>query len=324
MELDRATAALLQDRDDGPLAECWQAMDAQVDQQSMLYQVEHHLEALRQLGSRVGTSPLLGGQASSASILAEVSRLGGLDWQAAALAEKPQVDMLNDACELLLRLLAAQLAWTLDHAHLLEMAYRMAVTDGLTGLFNRRHFDQRLTEESLRAGRYGHPLSLIMLDIDHFKWFNDRYGHLEGDRLLVRVARLIEESVRRTDLVARYGGDEFVLLLPETDTEGARQAAERVWRSVTDLALGPTICQPTPSQSGYRVQARGENRPRRAVTVSAGVATCRLGGSSPDKLLAAADCALYRAKSRGRDCVQGPEVITGLRVSGECQAAEEG
>jgi diguanylate cyclase (GGDEF)-like protein/PAS domain S-box-containing protein len=174
----------------------------------------------------------------------------------------------------------------------LEQMERMAATDGLTGLANRRRFDRVADEEWRRCGREDRPLSLLLLDADHFKLFNDRYGHLAGDGCLRVIGSQLSAAARRPgDLAARYGGEEFLLLLPQTDRAGALCVAEVVHKLVLDLAI-----------------AHEGNPGPGVVTVSIGVATAwpRDPGSGPKNvsaLLAAADTALYQAKSGGRNRV---------------------
>jgi diguanylate cyclase (GGDEF)-like protein len=179
------------------------------------------------------------------------------------------------------------LAGQLDEAN--KELMLLSVTDGLTRAYNHRHFQERLNGEFSRARRYGEPLSCIMIDIDHFKRVNDRYGHPAGDRVLVRLVDLLKEEIRSGDLVARYGGEEFVLLLPNTDAGSARHMAERVRERVEQEGLSLQGADPLP------------------VTVSLGVADYRPGGEGPidtsEKLLRAADAALYRAKADGRNRV---------------------
>ncbi|MDQ0456921.1 diguanylate cyclase [Rhizobium paknamense] len=165
---------------------------------------------------------------------------------------------------------------------------KAAFTDALTGLFNRRAFDDRLTVEFARARRAREPLSLLMVDIDHFKQFNDHYGHQRGDDCLRAVAGALGVAARRgTDIAARYGGEEMALVLPGTDAAGANEVAERYCRAVRALGLDHAAS------------------PRGMVTVSVGVAVILPeAGDRPDDLIAAADSALYRAKHAGRDCVR--------------------
>lgn len=159
--------------------------------------------------------------------------------------------------------------------------------DGLTGVANRRLFDQTLSAEWLRARRGQTPLSLLLLDVDHFKDFNDHYGHVAGDECLLKVARALNRlSARSTDLFARYGGEEFALLLPETPAEAARQLAERCREMVAGLALKHAAV------------------PEGVVTVSVGVATVVPGDDpSPKILIERADRMLYQAKQGGRNRV---------------------
>lgn len=164
-----------------------------------------------------------------------------------------------------------------------ERLERLAISDELTGLYNYRYLQTRLTEEFKRAERYREPLSCAMLDIDRFKSFNDRYGHDVGDRVLVMVAERLREAVREVDVVARYGGEEFLLVLPSTHLAGALTVAERVWRAI-----------------GERPFDLGAATER--ITVSIGVALYPSRGvSNRDSLVKAADRALYRAKEDGRN-----------------------
>ena len=162
-----------------------------------------------------------------------------------------------------------------------EQTERSAVTDGLTGLYNHEHLLKALKHEVLRSRRHRLQLSLVMLDIDDFKRLNDTRGHLEGDRVLMRTARLIGESLREIDVAGRYGGEEFAVMLPETARTGAHVVAERVRRRIA--------------------AAFGRRSP--AVTVSAGVASFPEDGKSVDELVERADEALYRSKRAGKNRV---------------------
>ena len=171
------------------------------------------------------------------------------------------------------------------HAHMSEMA----ITDPLTGLANHGEMQSRLQFESGRLQRYatlraaGHHLSMILLDIDHFKKFNDRFGHQAGDAVLKGVAAALKAAVRSFDIAARYGGEEFAVILPETTEEAAREVAERIRRSVA--------MYPFASEDGKSVR----------VTVSVGVATAPENGSTPAALIKQADAALYHSKEEGRN-----------------------
>ena len=162
---------------------------------------------------------------------------------------------------------------------------RLAYFDTLTGLSNRRSIMEKLDEWLRHMERYGGRLSVIMLDIDHFKAVNDLYGHRIGDRVLTDIANLMRESVRQTDFVGRYGGEEFLIILPQTDAGGAAIMAERTRASI----------QGTPMHD-----ADGNTFP---VTVSLGLAEwCK--GDNEDLLITRADAALYQAKNAGRNRVE--------------------
>jgi diguanylate cyclase (GGDEF)-like protein len=157
-----------------------------------------------------------------------------------------------------------------------------AATDGLTGLGSRRRFDEELHAAVSFARRHDQPLSLVLLDVDRFKAYNDAFGHLAGDDVLRTLAALLRSHTRAHDLAARYGGEEFALILPATDAEGARAVAERLRQAIASTPW-----------------------PHRTMTASFGIATTAATAVAPepDGLIAAADRALYEAKARGRDCV---------------------
>ncbi len=161
-----------------------------------------------------------------------------------------------------------------------EQLQALATTDGLTGLKNHRSFKERLEDEFQRSSRYHLPLSLLLLDVDHFKSFNDTHGHPAGDEVLKRVANLLTETTRNTDFVARYGGEEFAVLLPFTHQQAAVTLAERMRAAIED---GPWEL--------------------RKITASLGVATLNADTLSAAGLLASADTALYRSKEQGRNRV---------------------
>ena len=184
------------------------------------------------------------------------------------------------------RALAGLAATTLANVHSHRNVYHQAVTDSLTGLYNRRYMQDVLLEERRRATRYGHPLSIIMLDVDNFKTYNDTYGHVQGDVLLRMAADILRENVRGVDTVGRYGGEEFIIILPETQPAEAYQAAERLRRAVAH-----TVFPGFPADPDLAVFK----------TISLGVATFPDTTDDPQALVTLADNALYRAKRGGRN-----------------------
>ena len=163
---------------------------------------------------------------------------------------------------------------------------QLAVTDGLTGLYNHRHLHERLALEVERSARNGLPLSLLMIDVDHFKHYNDHHGHPAGDDVLRTVARLLTEGRRANDMVARYGGEEFSVILVDTAKFTAAKLAERIRDRVATHPFAFT-----------------ERQPNGHLSISVGVASFPDDAADPDSLLKAADGALYAAKHAGRDCV---------------------
>ncbi len=163
---------------------------------------------------------------------------------------------------------------------------QLAITDGLTGLFNHRHLHERLALEVERALRDGVPVAMLMIDVDHFKMYNDRHGHPAGDEILRTLGRLFAEERRANDVVARYGGEEFALLLAGIDRPQAAQLAERLRGRI----------------AGYDFPHGGE-QPGGRLTVSIGVAACPTDARTDEALIKAAYEALYRAKKAGRDRV---------------------
>lgn len=189
---------------------------------------------------------------------------------------------------------ASIVAASLDNVAHRERLKRLGMTDALTGLANRRYFDERLREEVLRAGRHGVPVTLLFFDIDHFKSINDTHGHAAGDRALVAVARCARDQLRVSDTLARYGGEEFAALLVQIDRTSARVVAERVRQAVAALDVRDD-----------------DHRPMR-LTVSIGIATQSFGevrdvretARVVQALVDEADRAMYRAKHDGRNRVQ--------------------
>ena len=186
----------------------------------------------------------------------------------------------------LLSILASFAALAIHNARLHNRTKLLAITDYLTGLYNHRYFQQILTQELGRARRYQKTLSLVILDIDNFKSFNDRYGHAVGDKVLIVIGEIIGRSLRNVDYAFRYGGEEFVLLLPETSLENAVLTAERLRVRIADEAVNS-------------VPESSDNR----ITVSAGIACYPENGTSREDLFSLMDSYLYKAKSMGKNCV---------------------
>lgn len=192
--------------------------------------------------------------------------------------------------------IAAQAAVAIQNARL----YALATVDGLTGLFVRRYFDLRLSDEVRLARRYGSGFAVLLLDLDDFKALNDRHGHQAGDRVLVTVARTVQGAVRESDIACRYGGEELAVVMPRASVDEAARVAERVRADV----------------EACRVEAAGE---RLSVTASIGVAAFERGTPDADDVVRRADEALYRAKERGKNRVE----VDG-RKDGEAAAERAG
>ena len=189
----------------------------------------------------------------------------------------------NDAA--IIELMGEQLALAIANLRLRETLRQQSLRDPLTGLFNRRYFEESLRREMLRCERRRLPLALLVLDIDHFKSFNDSQGHSAGDAVLAHVGRCVASLVRAEDMACRYGGEEFTIVMPETDAASAVARAEAIRRSVS---------QQTISHNG---------RTLGPVTVSIGVAAFPHDGVTPELLFEVADAALYQAKAEGRNRV---------------------
>ncbi len=176
-----------------------------------------------------------------------------------------------------------RLILTREFQRLLDALCSLTMEDSLTGLFNRRYFDSRLVQEMRRALRDGSPCSLMMVDIDHFKKTNDVHGHQAGDQMLAHVARTMEETLRASDVFARFGGEEFTIILPSTDGTNAEMTGERVRAAVE--------ASPLPLEDGP-IQA----------TVSVGISTYAPPAYiTPEQLIRQADAAMYKAKQAGRN-----------------------
>jgi diguanylate cyclase (GGDEF)-like protein len=178
---------------------------------------------------------------------------------------------------------AEHIALAIANLKLRETLRNQSIRDALTGLFNRRYMEESLEREMRRAARGRHPVGIIMLDLDHFKRFNDTYGHEAGDDLLRRVGATLQRSIRAEDIACRYGGEEFTLIMPEASLLDAAHRAESIRESIKALHTDP------------------RRQPFGSVTISGGVATFPDHGPTGDAVLRAADAALYQAKARGRD-----------------------
>jgi diguanylate cyclase (GGDEF)-like protein len=177
--------------------------------------------------------------------------------------------------------LSDQAGVAIDNVVLHQEAQRLSITDGMTGIWNHRYFQLRFDQEMDRSSRFRRPFCLLLCDIDDFKYVNDTYGHLQGDSVLIELARRVKSEIRDIDVLARYGGEEFVLILPETDADGGFRAAEKIRRRISEAPFG-----------------RDRSIP---VTMSIGVACFPRAGTEQTTLLRAADVALYQAKARGKN-----------------------
>jgi diguanylate cyclase (GGDEF)-like protein len=216
-----------------------------------------------------------------ASVLLGRDRLVGV----LVLYRRPASGPFTGAEEESLRTFAEQAGIAVENVILHRDAERLAITDPLTGIWNFRYLSMSLAREIDRAARFGRPLAVLMLDLDHFKDVNDTYGHARGDAVLRELAARVAEQVREVDTLARYGGEEFVLVLPETTPDGAAILAERICGAIRRQPFG---------------LENGDEPPLR-VTASIGVAAFPRHGGSPATLMHAADEALYVAKRTGRD-----------------------
>jgi len=181
-------------------------------------------------------------------------------------------------------LIVGQAGIALENAQFYEKIQELTIIDELTGVYNYRYFYPKLREEMRLASRYRQPLSLAIVDIDDFKHYNDTNGHLAGDKVLKQLGQILVNRLRKTDIVVRYGGEEFGLILPVTNREGAKKILDDLRKEIENYPFS------------YR-----ENQPRGKLTVSAGIATYPYDGREARELVEAADKGLYQAKSKGKN-----------------------
>ncbi len=191
-------------------------------------------------------------------------------------------NMLNERISIILDTLINQIATSLYNSILFNKLQKLAITDGLTGLHNHRHFQEHIETEVKEALRYNKPLTMLMLDIDHFKKINDTYGHPQGDSLLKKISEIIMQTIRDVDYAARYGGEEFCVVLPNTDGKGAYKIAERLRKKIEALHIN------------Y------DNRDIR-FTISIGISGIPEDAANKSEIISHADGALYRSKENGRN-----------------------
>jgi diguanylate cyclase (GGDEF)-like protein len=223
------------------------------------------------------------GEPTSGSVIAVPLKSSGTVIGVLDLFDRLDAKRFDDRDLATIRTFASQATVAIDNVLLHVEAQRLSITDGLTGLWNYRYFTMTIGKEIERSARFGRPLALLMLDVDLFKAVNDTYGHQRGDAVLVELAGRIRGQVRDVDTVARYGGEEVVVILPETDETGAAQAAERICDAVRRRPFGE------PGQEEIDV------------TVSIGAAVFPAHGGTSTTLLRRVDEALYEAKDAGRD-----------------------
>ena len=238
-------------------------------------------ESIQGRVSQLETSPL---EPAAKSVIAVPLKSSGRVIGVLDLYDRIDAEEFDDSDLATMRTFASQATVAIDNVLLHQEAQRLSITDGLTGLWNYRYFSMNFGKEIERAARFSRPLALLMLDIDRFKSVNDEHGHQRGDAVLIELAARIKGEIREVDTLARYGGEELVLVLPETDVPGAQQAAERICEVVRN--------RPFDGQ---------ESATPLHVTLSIGVAVFPHHGTLASTLLRHADEALYAAKRAGRD-----------------------
>jgi diguanylate cyclase (GGDEF)-like protein len=243
-------------------------------------------------------------------VLALYDRLGG--------------DEFDDTDLVTLRTFAGQAAVAVDNVRTHEEAQRLSMTDPLTGLWNYRSLKESLHREVERATRYRHPLAVLTLDLDRFKDINDAYGHPAGDAVLAEFAVRLRSAIREVDLAFRHGGEEFVMLLPETDGHGARALAQRLGAAVRDDPVVIAARRGGEVASAAVLAGLDAGQVPVRVTVSIGIAVFPDHALNPDGLLDAADDALYAAKAAGRDTYRVAPELAGVVEAGAQRGSRRG
>jgi diguanylate cyclase (GGDEF)-like protein len=220
-------------------------------------------------------------------------------------AAAEDIARLSEEDRIVLNAVASELVVAVENSRLYKLTKQLAITDELTGLYNYRFLQHRLDEEIERSRRYDKHLSLLMIDVDDFKIFNDTHGHLAGDEALADLAKVMRTVVREVDVVARYGGEEFSIVLPETDAAGAYVVAEKVREAASEHLFSDE-----------------DGMPKCLLTISIGLSTYPAHAEDKESLLRGADDALYHAKNGGKNRVRSPQVTR--IVDGPGAAPREG
>ena len=207
--------------------------------------------------------------------------------------QSEQAEKLDEAKRQLAYIVVEQMGMTLSNLNLREALREQSIRDPLTGLYNRRYMEEALRQQMSRVTRQLHPLGIVMIDIDHFKRFNDTYGHVAGDTLLRELGLFLQQRIRNEDIACRYGGEEFTLIMPDASLEVAQQRAEDLRQEVKKLLVL-------------------RDQPAEAITLSLGIAMYPQHGRTIENVLRAADAALYLAKKEGRDRVIIAEIANGI------------
>ncbi|MEN8905879.1 MAG: sensor domain-containing diguanylate cyclase [Clostridiales bacterium] len=201
------------------------------------------------------------------------------------ILEQKYNESFNENLLNVLDIISHQIVIAIENADLYQRMQELATKDGLTGIYNRLYFQDRLKEEVINAKKQNYDLSVAIFDIDYFKRFNDTYGHLFGDKVIISIANKVKQSLRNTDVFARFGGEEFIILFPRTDINKAYEKIEHLRREIASMIIKDSIV------TAY-------------VTVSFGLSSYPSCGNTEDKLIRRADDALYEAKKAGRNCIR--------------------